>query len=185
MNRIARRSVRGLDQIAAQEIVLKVEIEIMQLVLSEEPSRKADYLEVAFAQAVERRTVDMVRSHMRSPMGGRRGELAGAIDEDGDEIERPIELAPDHRPGPEATFLQKEDEDSRPELILKGLNAITNPLHRKVVILHCLCGFPIASKDSEKFDLVRCFQARPAQIKYWRDAGLKEMREALTIGEKK
>ena len=49
----ARRFVQSLDDIAAEEIVLKVEIEILELVLTKGPSRKTDFLEIAFAQAIE------------------------------------------------------------------------------------------------------------------------------------
>src|SRR5438067_8338820 len=87
ITRLARRSVRGLDRPTAEEIVLKVEIDMLELVLAEEASRKTDFLQVAFAQAVESRTVDAVRKHRRnSPMAHRGEILADATNEDGDEI---------------------------------------------------------------------------------------------------
>src|SRR5215831_678254 len=43
--RLARRWVRGLDRLAADEIVLKVEMRILELVLAEESSRDTDFLE--------------------------------------------------------------------------------------------------------------------------------------------
>ena len=183
ITRLARRSVRGFDRTTAQEIVLKVEIDILELVLAEEPSRKTDFLEIAFAQAIERRTLNAVRNHNNSPMG-RRGEiLADATNEDGDEIERPIELAADDRPGPEAVLLQLQDEARRPELLQKAYDAVEDPRHLEAVILHYSHGWPITCKDPGKKDLARHFNATPRQIKYWIATALKAMREALEIGE--
>ncbi len=179
--RVARRWVRGLDRIAAEDIVLKVEIDMLELVLAEKPSRKTDFLEIAFAQAVERRTIDALRKHNNSPIGHHGEILTDATDEDGDEIERTIELAPDHRPGPEAILLQLEDEARRPELLRKAYDAVKDPRHVEAAILHYGRGWPITSKDPRKSDLERHFQATPGQIKYWIAAALKAMREAIGV----
>jgi len=175
--RLARRWVRGLDRITAEDIVLKVEIDILEFVLTEKPSRKTDFLEIAFAQAVERRTIDALRKHNNSPMGHRGEILTDATDEDGDAIER----AADDRPGPEAILLQLEDEARRPELLRKACDAVKDPRHVEAAILHYGHGWPITSKDPTKSDLERQFQATPGQIKYWIAAALKAMREAIGV----
>src|SRR5437867_1154979 len=46
---LARRKVQGLDRIAAEDIVLKAEIGIVELILAENPSPASDFLEIAFA----------------------------------------------------------------------------------------------------------------------------------------
>src|SRR6266446_9538458 len=59
--RQARRWVRGLSPAAAEEIILQVEIEILEIVLTETPSRKSDFLEIGFSQALVGRTLNKVR----------------------------------------------------------------------------------------------------------------------------
>src|SRR5207302_9977238 len=99
------RCVRGLDRSIAEDIVMKVEIAVLELVVKEDHSPNSDFLEVSLVQAVQRRTLDAIRNYKRSPMG-RRGTVPAAVaiddnDEDGDEIERPIEFVADGRPGPQ------------------------------------------------------------------------------------
>src|SRR5437879_3359702 len=57
INRLARRRVQSLDRLAAEEILGKVEIGILELVLAETPSPNSDFLEIRFAQAVQSRTI--------------------------------------------------------------------------------------------------------------------------------
>ena len=47
MGRLARRWVQGFDEITAEDILWKVERQILDLVVAEEPSRKSEFLEVA------------------------------------------------------------------------------------------------------------------------------------------
>jgi len=184
--RIASRWAQGLDPIAAEEIVLRVEMQILELVLAETASRQSDFLEVAFGKAVEVRTINAVRNHNGSAMG-RRAEIVadtpGDFGDEFDEMERPLGLAVDDRPGPEAILLQLEDEARRDEWIQKAYDAVRDLRHLEAVILHYGCGWPITSKDPSKPDLARHFGAKPRQIKYWIATALEAMRE--TIGEQK
>lgn len=181
ITRIVRRNAWGLDRFSAQDIILKVEIQIIELVLAEKPSRKTDFLEVGFAEVVERRTLDAVRRHETRPQG-KRGEIfPGATDEDGDEIERPIELAADDRPGPEAILLERQDAALRKKLIRKARDAVKDPRHFEAVMLHKGEGLPITSKDPTKPDLERHFQERPRKIKHRLAAAMKAMRKALGV----
>ena len=177
----ARRFVQSLDDLAAEEIVLNVEIEILEAVLTNGPSRKADYLEIAFAQAVERLTIDATRKHNNSPMGHRGEVVADATDEDGDPIERPIEFIPDDRPNPEDTLLNLQRENRRHELLRRACDAVKDRRRLKAVILHYAHGWPITSKYRGKPNLSRHFRANPRQIKYWIATSLDEMRAALGI----
>ena len=176
--RLASRWAQGFDKITTENIVMQVEIEILELVLAETPSRQSDFLEIAFAKAVERRTIDAVMKHNNSPMG-RRGEIVAEADDDGDdfdEIERPIERAADGRPSPEAIVLQLQDEARRREWIQKACDAVKDPRHLVAVILHYGHGWPITCKDPGKPDLARYFDVKPRQIKYWIATALETMR---------
>ena len=181
--RLARRWVWGLDRTTVEDVVLKVEIDILETVLVEKPSRNTDFLEIAFAQAVECRTIDALRKHNNSPMSHRGEIVTDGSDEVGDEIERTIELVPDDGPGPEVILLQLEDEARRPELLRTACNAVKDRRHVEAAILHYGYGWPITSKDPTKSDLERHFQATPGQIKYWIAAALKAMREAIGVAK--
>src|SRR5439155_22888534 len=137
--RIANRWVHRLDEISAEEILWRVEQKVFDLVLAETPSRESDFLEIAFVQAVQRRTANAVDRHNNSPIGRRRRAILSDPadnDNDTDEIERPIELAVDGRPGPEAILLQLEYESLRPEWLQKALAAgaaVKDPRHLEAV----------------------------------------------------
>src|SRR5262249_6722021 len=133
---LSRRFVQGLDDLAKEEILSNVEIEILEIVLSKDSSRQTDFLEIAFARAVEKLTIDAIRKYNNSPLA-HRGEIADdATDEDGDEIERPIELLPDNRPNAQDTLLQLEAGNQRHELLRKACDAVQNPRHLEAIILH-------------------------------------------------
>jgi hypothetical protein len=123
--RISRSSASRvhLDKMTAEEIVAEVELNVLVLVLAEEPCRQSDFLDVAFGKAVERRTRNRARSHRRS-IEGHRGSVEAAGDHDdaveSEQMERPLELMPDDGPNPEASFLMKE-------LIEKAWAAIKAP----------------------------------------------------------
>jgi hypothetical protein len=183
ITRLARPLVAGLDRLAVEEILSKVEIDILELVLADKPSLKSEFLEVAFAQAVERRTIDAIRRHKYSPFG-RRGQLrVDLVDEDGNEIERPIEQVADERPGPEDILLDLQDGNRRHQLLRQACDAVEERHHLEAVILHYAHGWPITSNDPKKPDLVRHFAATPGEIMYWIDTALKQMRAALGVNK--
>jgi hypothetical protein len=179
--RMVRNRVYGLDPRAAEEIPLKVEIEILELVLAEKPSLDSEFLEVAFGQAVERRTIDAIRKYKRSILGGRRGWIVAGKDEDGDEIERPIELAPDNRPNPEEVLLQLDSKNQRHQLLKKACQAVENKRHLEAFIMHYAHGWPIVSNDPERPDLVSRFNVTEGQMKHWLKKTMEIMREALGV----
>src|SRR5437773_5803355 len=109
IHRLARSRLRGFDKMTAEALVLKVEIDLLGLVLAPKPSLSTEFLDVAFAEAVIVRTLRALRAHRRSPHVHLGDMLPGATDEDGDEIERLIELEPDNRLGPEAVLLQARE----------------------------------------------------------------------------
>lgn len=65
--RIAAYYAKGFDQDTMNEIVWQVEREIVDLVLTEVPSRQSDFLEIAFGTAVKRRAINIVKIRKRAP----------------------------------------------------------------------------------------------------------------------
>ena len=161
----------------ADEIVMKVEIEIVILVLAEKPTRESDFLEIAFAQAVGSHTVDAIRRHNNFPMGQRVEFRPGATDEDDDEVT----LAVDHRPNPEERLLHLEEGNHRHQLLQTACDAIPDRRQLEAVILYYAHDWPIISTDPKKASLVRRFRKTEGQIKYWLITGMKAMRDALGV----
>ena len=182
--RIVKRYVRGLSEIAAEEILMKVDIQVVELVLAEKPSRKSEFLELSFYGAVKQFTLDAVKSYWRSLMGGKRGWIPAGDETgtDGEAFRRTIELAPDSGPGPEEIFLDLEDRNLRHRMLRKACRAVADRRHLEAVILHFGHGWPILSKDQRKNDLVSHFQATEDQIKGWLRRAMKVMREAVKNG---
>jgi hypothetical protein len=183
--RQVRRKVKGLDPMQAEHIALKVEESILLLLLSEEPSRQADFLEIAFAKSVEQRTLDEIRKLKNSTLLGHRGEFrpeAGDTDVSELEGKRPLLLARDSRPDPLQIFLEAEDKAQVQALIEKASGAVKDPRHLEAVVLHFCHGWPVESKKGIA-DLVSHFNVTAQQIRKWIATALKEMREALGLFE--
>jgi len=71
------------------------------------------FLESTLNKAVEQRTKDAIEKHLHTPLGQRSQYIPftdGQDFDEGDEIERPLEIAPDTGPGPEALCIQDEEE---------------------------------------------------------------------------
>jgi hypothetical protein len=172
IHRLARAWLRSFSKDIAEELILKVEDELFDLVMAQKPSLRSEFLEIAFAEAVKERALKARRAYKRSP-AGQRGEVApGAIDEDGDEIERPIELAPDSRRSPQAIALENAQFD-------KLRNAMQDPRQFDAVRLHFVEEMPIRSSDPKEMDLMRHFNASEGQVRYLLRAGKKAIRKFL------
>jgi hypothetical protein len=183
--RQVRRKAKGLDPRQAEHVVERVEYNILLLLLSEEPSRQADFLEIAFAKSVEQRTIDEIRKLKNSTLLGNRGEFHpdyGDTDVTKFESERPLLLAPDSGPDPLQVFLDAEKKERVRELIVDAKEAVKDPRHLEAVVLHYLQGWPIESKKGIP-NLVSHFKVSAQQIRKWIATALKEMREALGLLE--
>jgi hypothetical protein len=175
--RIAKRLAEGFDDTTTRDIVQEVEGQIQDLILAQTPSLQSDFLEVAFAKQVQLRTIDMVRKHRSSRMD-RRGTIAGPApgeDADDEEIERPMELLVDGRPGPEALVLIRD-------LFQKACGAVEDPRHLEATILRCVYDWPFTEEDPSKPCLERRYNKNRRQIQNWITATLKVM--AAAIGDK-
>ena len=169
--RIANARIHGVYQPARENIVLQVEIEIIELVLGPTVSRQSEFLEIAFGQAVARRATVAVRKFKTSPMG-RRGNGLLLIDEDGEEVERPIEMILDDRPSPEEICQWRL-------MVEKGLTFVTEPRHLEAVILRYVEGWPMTEADPDKPCLERHFGIGARQIQTWINIARQEIGEAL------
>jgi hypothetical protein len=186
--RIATRVIRGwvIDRLAQVDIVAAVDVQIFKLVFEKEPTRIGRFLEVAFNMTVEQHTQHAIEKHLNTPFG-HRGEFVPFNDgqdfDEGEEIERPIELAPDTRPGPEALCIQNEERRGVIALYNQAFAAIKGRLCRKVVKLHICEGLPVSSKDPEvKTVASELKNVTLGRIKHLLADGKKMMRARLIPG---
>jgi hypothetical protein len=183
--RIATRVIRVwvLDRLAQADIVAVVDVQIFELVFEKEPTRAGRFLETAFNMVVEQRTKNAIFRHLKTPFGNR-GEYVPFTDgqdfDEGEAIERPMELAPDTRPGPLALCIQDEEGKGVVALYNRALAVIKARLCRKVIKLHFCEGLPISSKDPEVKTVARVLKKTPlGRIKHLLTDGMKTMRAAL------
>jgi hypothetical protein len=176
---LVRRCTRGLDKLSAEDILLKVEIRILELVLTKKESRASDFLEIAFTQHVEARANDRLRQYLISPFGELRGYIAPEYDEDGDEIERPVETIVDGGATPEEFLLNLRDRNYRHQLLRRACKAVPDRQQLKALVFHYGYGWPVESADPKKPSIVRHFGIPRRTAWRWLAEGLKAMQEAL------
>ena len=97
---------------------------------------------------------------------------AGRKDDGDDEIDRPIEQAPDPGAGPANQLLATEDKAERERLYRRARRAIKNRRQWRAIILFYVEGWP-------KADLVKEFGESEERINHWLRSGMDAMREAL------
>jgi DNA-directed RNA polymerase sigma subunit (sigma70/sigma32) len=182
VGRSAKRHAKGFDQVTTEELVWQVESEILELVLEKTPSRKGDFLEVAFNRGVMLQTLDAVEKY-RNSMWAHSDRISeiGTV-EDGEGVVHPIELIVDDRPNPLEVLLQKEEEIRLHELIEKAHDAVKDPRHLEALILR-LDGWPLTDKDPSNPNLESYFGVSARQIENWIKKALKDMRAACDDSE--
>ena len=174
--RTGRRWIYGIYKEGTEFILSEVEAEIAALLLAEVPSRQSEYLEMGFGQAVYRHTKNAVERFLNTPFAHQANLAQEGHDEnDGDEIERPLEQIPD---GGAVT----ETEVLWADWVQKTLRFVTHPKHREAIVLRYLRGWPLTDKDPEQSCLTRHFKVSARQIQTWIDIALKQMRDGI-IGE--
>ena len=177
---LALGRIIGLDPVAREEVVMNVESEIFQVLLTKEQSRDSDYLEIAFGQAIDRLTVEAIRKLGRSPMGHRCQIVAKPKDEDSVGIKQ-LEVIPDGGPSPADILLNLEADNHLHQLLQKACNGVEDRRYLKAAILHYGHGVPITSTRRGQKSLQREFRKEPRQIKYWIATALEQMRAALGV----
>jgi len=176
---VIHESIRGLPAFDAADLSARVGTRVMQMIVNPEPSRKSDLLEVHFRQAVEGEAFDALRVHMRSPLGALRQAAAAQYDDEGDEMERPLEVLLPSGPGPEHMLLVLRDRDRRHQLLRMACRAVPDRCHLKAAILRWGYDWPIESNDPNQRSLVRQFGVSKRTMIRWLDGAMKAMREAL------
>jgi hypothetical protein len=164
--RIAPAFVRGYSTVARDEILWSFEKRIFDLVLADPPTRQSEYLEIAFGKAVERFTINAVKSYESAPWRKPGCAPTVLIDDEGEEIEGAGEDVADERDGPEESLLQKEDQATKARWYRKAMRAITNPLHREVARLHWCDGTPVQSSDPREPDIVHTLNITVGQAEH-------------------
>lgn len=168
---------RGFDSGTATAIADEIAMDIVELVFAKAPSRKSEFLEVAFEQAVKRRTINKVESHKKR--GVRVISETTLIPKDST-TSRPgiVESHPDAAPGPEQLALLAEAAQLQPELIRKAYAAIKDERHREAIILN-FQGWQLDSTDPQIITLSTHFGVSGRQIRTWLKTAIEEMRTAL------
>lgn len=181
MTRIAVHFVQGFDRDTKDEIIWKVEEEVMDLILSDPPCRQGEYLQIAFRNAIEQRTINMVSKRRQFPLPSRYAPAENS--EDGEEQESLTDQIADDGPGPEELTALLQDRARRPGLVAAAKAAVKDPRHLEAVILRYARDWPIYDKDPNVPTLARRFGKSPRQIQNWINDALEAMRAA--IGEQK
>jgi len=174
-----------MDEYDQEQFVSDVEMQVLELVLTKQPSKEREILEVAFGRAMRNLALNQLKKFKNSTAGN----IADmAVDytnvdgaEEGDEVQRPIEFLPDATSGPENILLNLDMRKQRHRLLRKALKAVSNPRHREAVILHHAHDIPITSCQRGKKCLTRQFRKDARQIKYCITTAMKQMRAALGI----
>jgi hypothetical protein len=150
-------------------------------VVSKERSRKREFLEVAFGQAIRRTTFDEMKKLRKTPMGRIVQIAEYFINDWGGEVERPMELFAGARACPETVLLDLDDRKIRHQLLRKACRAVADRQELWAVILHHGHGVPVTSKLRGKPSLTRIFRKDARRIKYRLSTALTQMRAALGI----
>lgn len=178
--RTAFSCVRGMQKDTAKEIIKEAEHRVFVLVSTKQPSRARDILEVTFAEAVEHYTFDRMKSHLRSNLGGK-AYFQQLKDEDGIEIERPIELIPGTDPGAEVQLLNLKERNLRHQLLRIACQAVPDRMVLRALILHHGYGWPVMSTDGNIPCLCRHFGVPERSMYRLLADGMAAMRKALHV----
>jgi hypothetical protein len=160
---LSSKCTRGRRPVDCEAIAMQVEMEILQLVMSDTDSSATEYLEVAFIQAVQYRAFNAVKSLKRSPESYC-DETAPASSGGGEDD------------SPEVAYLQKDR-------IRLAQAAVKDPKDFEVLRLHHAEEIPIESTDESVEDLVRRTGEPADRIKYRMRRAVKAIRKAF--GEEK
>jgi hypothetical protein len=171
-----------LDDYDMEQILSEINMQVLELALTKEPSRDREFMEVRFGLKLKR-LIDKQLEKFGNSTAGNIADLAiDEMDTNGAEEDaaRPVARYP-VADSPEDTLLNLDSKNSRHRLLLKALHAVPDARHRKAVILHYAKGIPIASSRRGQKCLTRIFRKEERQIKYWISIAMKQMREALGV----
>jgi hypothetical protein len=171
--RASERLAQGFDTCDTEAIVTNVEIAVIELVLAKTPSRQSEFLEIAFKQAVENRTINAVEKYHSDAMSMVTDITAASADDP--ESDDPLENLKDDEDGPVEILFSLEAKS----LVRSAQHAVKDPRHLEALILHCIQGWPLSSSDPEKPCLKEHFGKSSRQIRNWITKALESMRSAI------
>jgi hypothetical protein len=167
---VARRWAMGFSKTETEEIIHTINQDIIELVLTEKPSRQSEFLEVAFSKTVKRRTLNEVAKVKNSPRSSRKNgdseNSLGARDKHIDALEALLEI---------------QDESRVRELVRKAQEAVRDPRHYEALLLRYGHDWPIDSQDPNQPTLAKRYGVSARQIQNWIANGLENIRIALGV----
>jgi len=181
----ARKHRAGTRKFDMEQFASNAEMHVLKLVLSKEPSRERDFLEMRFGWELKN-LLNKLWGQFKDSVGDIveiRRWSPGAHDEpeDGEITRQALEQVADPAAGPLDNLLNIDMTKRRHRLLQRLLAAVTDPRHLKAVILHYAHGIPIASSKRGKDCLTRRFRKEQWEIKQWIATAMKEMRAALDV----
>jgi len=186
-NRIHYRALKfcdKMDDYDKEQFSSDVDIQVLNLVLTKQPSTEGEILEIAFGRTLQNLARNQLKKFKRSVAGNlvdfsvEYTDVDGADEREG--IER-LKFLPDPSSSPEDFVLNLDMEKHGHRLLKQALDAVENPRHRKAVILHHGHGIPITSCRRGQDCLTRRFRKDAREIKYWLKIAMQQMRAALGI----
>lgn len=176
---VIHETIRGVDKFDAKDLSTQIESRVMQSIVNPKPSAAADLLEIRFNQAVEAMAIDALRVYSRSPLGALRGRPAPQLDDDGDEVARPLEVFLTGDGGPGDLLLAIRGRSRRHQLLRKACRAVTDRRQLKAAVLRWGHDWPIVSKNRNERSLSSHFGVSEKQIDRWLASAMTAMRAAL------
>ena len=161
---VGRRWAKGFSLVTTEEILLAVETKVIELVFLERPSRQSEYLEIAFANAVKKRTLSEVIAQRNQA-----SIMCPPVEERGQQ--QPI----DDGAGPLEIILKAENA----KLARRALAAVPDERHRQAVVLRHVRGWPLTCSDPTQPSLERHFGMSGRQIQNWITSALEIMRAEI------
>lgn len=179
VTQIAKDFTSGMNSSQAYEFIREIGQEVNVLIFMHPATRKSEYLEIAFREAVQQQAIRLITRLTKVRTREVSDSLLHATDPPEDGSTSFIDSRPDGSEPPDELVIEAEQKRRTPEWIRQGLNAISNPLHREAVVLHHLEGWPIKSKIPDIPDLSTRFGKSDRQIQNWINKALEQMRAAL------
>ena len=182
--RMVRHVLRGRDAVAADDITGRVKILVLRLVFAKTPSRKSEFLEVSFFGAI----VDYTRSAKeayRKTVAGNPGYIfEDAVDDDGDAIERPMELLVSDYASQEECVIRIRRQKQVEVLLAAAVRYVEDPQCLQAVVLHVVEAVPITSDNPEEETIITIFGVTLGQAQHMLKTGMRAFRRAVKeLGE--
>jgi hypothetical protein len=178
IEQVAKRWARGLDRDTTEEVIEGVQKRVMEIALTTPPSRQSDFLEVAFSQAVKRYTLNAVEKRRNAPLPLNPKQHA-ALEDDGEDAERPTERVEDDSPQVEELVSLLQDQARRGPLLRRAQAAVKDIRHYEAILLHYGFGWPYAPGNPAEPCLQDYFGVSERQIRNWIKDGMAAIRTAL------